>query len=131
MSHQGAQQESGAEGDGHSEGSETGSEEGQAAAASEDVEVVEELDEEELMQQLGLQLEQQLQEVERQGLPADVLARYEGCAAGLHLHPVMGVLIESGLESIVWGIYIRALWQRWSGALCIRLCGYSTLPVPG
>lgn len=36
----------------------------------------EELDEEELMQQLGVQLEQQLQEVERQGLPADVLARW-------------------------------------------------------
>lgn len=35
----------------------------------------EEVDEEELMRQLGLQLEQQLQEVERQGLPADVLAR--------------------------------------------------------
>jgi hypothetical protein len=31
------------------------------------------------MRQLGLQLEQQLQEVERQGLPADVLARCDEC----------------------------------------------------
>jgi hypothetical protein len=34
-----------------------------------------ELDEEALMQQLGLQLEQQLEAVEKEGLPPEVLAR--------------------------------------------------------